>query len=239
MRSPLRALARTRLLTPTTRRPVGPVLTGAPAGPSARPALRARTRSGLAAMLVASGLVLVGGTGAQAHDTLLSTDPPSGATVPHAPEAITLTFSAPALAIGTKVVVTTPDGRDAADGEPELADATVRQAVAGYLPAGEYTVAWRATSADGHPIEGTFTFTAADAVGAPEPTATPSTQPRPTSEAAADQPTSPAEPTPSAVERGARGGGPASFVIGALFAALAVGAAAVWWSVQRSRGSGT
>jgi hypothetical protein len=30
-------------------------------------------------------------------------------------------------------------------------------------PAGEYTVAWRVVSADSHPIEGTFAFTAASA----------------------------------------------------------------------------
>ncbi len=39
-------------------------------------------------------------------------------------------------------------------------DDTVRQALAPGAPAGAYTVSWRVTSADGHPISDTFTFTA-------------------------------------------------------------------------------
>ena len=38
---------------------------------------------------------------------------------------------------------------------------TVTQPLAGGLPAGAYTVEWRVTSADGHPLSGTFGFTVA------------------------------------------------------------------------------
>ena len=192
------------------------------------------------ALLAAGALVVGASTGAQAHDVLLSSDPRDGAVVEHAPEAITLTFSAPALELGTKIVVRTPDGRDAADGVPELVGSSIRQPVTGYLPAGEYTVQWRATSADGHPVDGTFTFTAAGAVGTPEPTATPS-PPEATAQPTTDQPTSQAEPTPSAlptIDPGPRSGGPATFVIGTLFALLAAGVVAVLWSVSRSRRPG-
>lgn len=195
----------------------------------------------LAGLLAAGVLVISGGTGAQAHDVLVSSDPRPGSVVERAPEAITLTFSAPALAMGTKIVVRTPDGRDAADGAPELVDSTIRQPVAGYLPAGEYTVEWRATSADGHPVDGTFTFSAAGAAGEPKPTATPSPDPEPTAEATTGQPSPQVDPTPSAlptIDPGPRSGGPATFVIGGLFVVLAAGVVAVLVSARRSRGPG-
>ena len=68
-----------------------------------------------------------------------------------------LTFNEPAIATGTKVLVTGPDG-SATSGDPALVDNTVRQPLRPQLPAGEYTVEWRVTSADGHPVNGTFTF---------------------------------------------------------------------------------
>lgn len=187
--------------------------------------------------LVATGLLLVGGaTASSAHDTLLSTDPPDGATLPMAPDAVTLTFSSPALAMGTRVVVLAPDGRDVADGEPQLVDATVTQALSGELPAGRYTVQWRVTSADGHPVDGTFAFVAADSGGAPAPTPTEA----PTTAApspSADQTVAPS-PTPSAlptIDPGPRGGGPAAFVVGALFALVAAVAVVAVLSVRRRR----
>ena len=39
-------------------------------------------------------------------------------------------------------------------------DNTVAQSIGPDAPAGTYTVQWRVTSADGHPISGTFGFTA-------------------------------------------------------------------------------
>jgi len=41
--------------------------------------------------------------------------------------------------------------------------------VAGDAPAGKYTVAWRVASADGHPVTGTFPFTAKTAAGGQAP----------------------------------------------------------------------
>lgn len=83
------------------------------------------------------------------------------------PSEIVLTFDQPAVAMGTRVVVTGPSG-PVQTGTARLVDDTVTRAVAGGAPAGAYTVAWRVTSADGHPVSGTFTFTSTSA-GAQSP----------------------------------------------------------------------
>lgn len=105
-------------------------------------------------------LVLLGGSSAQAHNGLRSTAPADGEQVATPPTAVTLEFDQPALAVGTAVVVTAADGRVVSEGDPALVDATVTQAVSG-VSAGAYEVAWRVTSADGHPISGTFSFSVA------------------------------------------------------------------------------
>jgi len=194
-------------------------------------------------LLVAGALVVAGAGAAHAHSALLSTDPQDGATVPHAPSTITLTFGEPAIALGTTIVVRTPDGRDAAAGHaPELVDAEVRQSVDGDLPAGEYTVEWRVTSQDGHPVDGTFTFTAVEATGSsPAPgTTTAAPVAGPTDEAD-DEPgaqSTSAAATPSVIDPGPRGGGPAALVIGGFFVVLAAVAVGAVLAARRARRTG-
>jgi methionine-rich copper-binding protein CopC len=120
-------------------------------------------------LLVLAGLLLTA-VRADAHNSLQSTDPADGSTVAVPPTHVTLTFDQPAQALGTEVVVLGPDGTTVSTGTPELVDSTVAQALVADLPAGAYTVQWRVTSADGHPLSGELTFTA-EAGTAPEPTA--------------------------------------------------------------------
>ena len=122
------------------------------------------------------GLTLVSVAGpASAHDVLRSTSPRDGTHVERPPAEVVLTFDEPALAVGTEVLVTGPSG-SVATGPPRLVDNEVRQSLAGG-PAGAYTVVWRVTSADGHPVSGTFGFTADQASASTTttnaPTATP------------------------------------------------------------------
>ncbi len=115
-------------------------------------------------------VVVVGAAPAAAHDVLTGTEPGSGAQVGATPGAVVLTFDQPAVAMGTQVVVTGPTGQ-VQTGPARLVDDTVTQTLVGGAPAGAYTVAWRVTSVDGHPVSGTFTFTSTRAgTGAP-PTA--------------------------------------------------------------------
>lgn len=132
----------------------------------------------LALVLLGSAAVLVAAAGpAAAHDVLTATAPGNGSTVARTPSSVVLTFDAPAIAMGTKISVTGPSG-DVGQGGPALVDNTVSQALQPGAPAGPYTVEWRVTSADGHPVSGTFTFTAraagtSTATGEPTRTAVP------------------------------------------------------------------
>ena len=109
---------------------------------------------------------------ASAHNVLLDTTPAQGQTVSRTPSAVVLTFDNPAIAMGTQLVVTGPAG-NVAVGPPRLVNNTVTQDLASGAPAGPYTVTWRVTSIDGHPISGTFAFTSnAPAPGSPAPATT-------------------------------------------------------------------
>ncbi|MFS0700748.1 copper resistance protein CopC [Cellulomonas sp. 179-A 4D5 NHS] len=148
------------------------------------------------AVLVGLGLALLGAGPAAAHNTLVSSDPADGSTAATAPAQVTLTFNEPAVALGTVVEVRAPDGRVVSSGEAVLTDASVAQGLSGELPAGDYSVLWRVTSADGHPIEGQLTFTAqgpttvGDEPAAADPAATPT----------AETPTATPTTTPTAPE---------------------------------------
>ncbi|WP_374968027.1 copper resistance protein CopC [Terrabacter sp. BE26] len=114
----------------------------------------------LASALLALGLLVAVPTTAFAHDVLERTDPADGTSITHLPEAVTLTFSEAPLPIGAQVVVTGPSG-PVSSGAPTIADRVVRQALSPSAPAGDYTVSYRVTSDDGHPVTGTFSFHAA------------------------------------------------------------------------------
>lgn len=115
------------------------------------------------AVVVAAPLLAVALAGpAHAHNVLESTVPADGATVDTTPAEVVLRFDQPVLGLGAAVRVTGPDG-DMQTGAPESIDSAVRQALRPGSPAGRYTVAWRVTSSDGHPITGEFGFTSAAA----------------------------------------------------------------------------
>ncbi|MFW5416129.1 copper resistance protein CopC [Nocardiopsis sp. CNT-189] len=113
----------------------------------------------LAASLAAAGLLGLGGApAALAHDTLLSSTPEAGAELDEAPEQIELTFSADIGDGGNAVVVNDPSGKNHAVGEPAVdgPDATVE--LDELTEAGDYTVAYRMVSSDGHVVEDDFSF---------------------------------------------------------------------------------
>jgi copper transport protein len=103
-------------------------------------------------------LALIPASVASAHAELSATDPADGAVVASAPEALTLQF--------TEDVAVRPDGVRVLDDQGERVDsgatsaegAVVTVPVGGDLHDGTYVVAWRAVSADGHPIRGSYTF---------------------------------------------------------------------------------
>lgn len=119
----------------------------------------------LTVAVVLLGTALLGAGPASAHDAVESTSPAANATVPVPPAAVSLTLSNHPLALGTQIKVNDAGGTNWADGAAEIVDNVVSQKLRSGAPAGAYTVQWRVASSDGHPIDGTFTFTATAAAG--------------------------------------------------------------------------
>jgi copper resistance protein C len=128
----------------------------------------------LLALLGFVGLALLGSGGvAAAHNELIGSDPPDGATVATSPARVSLTFDLPVRPGFSTVTVTGPDGSQWQAGSPAESGAVVSAPVHPLGPAGQYTIAYQVLSADGHPVRGAvrFTLTAPDpgAAAAPLP----------------------------------------------------------------------
>jgi hypothetical protein len=120
-------------------------------------------------------VVLAAATPAWAHSRLQRTDPADGSTLSAQISTVTLTFNEMVRGQFTTVVVTGPGKVSYSEGHVQVIDDDVRQRVYP-LHSGSYTVAWRAISADGHPVQGQFHFSMALPAGQ-EPTADPPATP--------------------------------------------------------------
>ena len=145
---------------------------------SVRPAALAALFAALLAALLALGAP------AQAHDTLLESDPADGATLETSPEAITLTFSADILDVSPLVRITDENGEQLAEITPSIDGPVATATLEEPLPAGTSTVQWRVVSSDGHPIEGTFGVTVEQDAAAEETTEAPAEESAPAETAA-------------------------------------------------------
>lgn len=112
----------------------------------------------LSALVLAGLLVSTLGAPAQAHSGLIAMVPADGSQVSTAPEAVTLTFDEPVDSDGTSVGVTGPTGQVVSRGATSVVGATVQQSLGPMSSAGRYTVSFRITSEDGHPVTATRTF---------------------------------------------------------------------------------
>jgi len=128
--------------------------------------MNARTRLAcLLAAVTAVVAVVATATPASAHAQLETTNPGPGATLKDLPENVVLTFSedvrTPAF-----VQVDSPDGVNVAQGEVSIVDNRVTQPLGRPAGAGKYSVSYRITSADGHPVSGTVSFRVLSNAGA-------------------------------------------------------------------------
>ncbi|MDK3258747.1 copper resistance CopC family protein [Blastococcus capsensis] len=177
-----------------------------------------RTTALLLGVGAATALLLGAGVApAAAHDGLVSSSPAADSTVDTAPPEVELRFSGPPLPLGTQVVVTGPDGAEVSQGAAEIRDTAVVQPLAGTAAEGRYTVQWRSTSSDGHPLSGSYDFTVTGSG--------PAAVPNPASAAAAPLPEAPAAPRPetAAAERPADGGPVIGWVAAGVVAVGALG----------------
>ncbi|OHV27709.1 copper resistance protein CopC [Parafrankia soli] len=182
------------------------------------------TLTAVAAMMLA--VILVTPRPAWAHSTLRSSDPADGSTLSAPPTRISLVFGAAVWADYATVAVTRAGGGQIPADPPQVTDTTLSVAVRDVTP-GDYHVAWRVVSADGHPINGEFSFAVAAppatvaTTAAPEPAVPPGGTTAPdTATTTPPRPTDPA-PTPPATSEPAEGGGN-GWIIGVIIAGLAV-----------------
>ena len=166
---------------------------------------------------------LLGAGAASAHAHLESISPADGATVPTPPGVVTLVFDEPVTDGLSVVKVTAPSGATVSAGTPTETGAKVSQRLAADLPAGKYTIAWKAVSDDGHPVSGTATFTAAESGGEAIAPSSSSTS------GASSSASSSAAPSPS--NTSAVGGGDGSSGTASGAAGSSTGASGLLWLI--------
>lgn len=125
--------------------------------------------------VIALFALLCGTTAANAHDDLIGSTPESGSTVTEAPSQIVLNYSGQLQTLaddgGTVVVITNTAGEQIPN-EFEVTGREVTITPGSELTNGEYTVASRVISSDGHPVEKSISFTVDTGEEASEPTQT-------------------------------------------------------------------
>ena len=110
------------------------------------------------AMAVAGAILFTAALPASAHAQLISSNPSADGVVPDAPGAVTLQFTEQIAVQPDGIRVLTGDGKRVDLGTASAAGTMATSPLSPGLPDGGYVVSWRAVSADGHPIRGSFTF---------------------------------------------------------------------------------
>ncbi|MBW0269846.1 copper resistance protein CopC [Nocardia sp. MH4] len=119
--------------------------------------------AGLFAAMFAAGT-------ASAHSGAVSSVPEDGSTVEAGPARASITFNEELQQNFPSLTVVGPDGRLWSKGKALVEGRTVSVELGELGPVGEYTLAFRVTSADGHPVSGTRHFTLSKAgTGTPGP----------------------------------------------------------------------
>ncbi|MCH1864976.1 copper resistance protein CopC [Nocardioides sp. CFH 31398] len=164
---------------------------------------------------------------------MIGANPEDGATVQRPPTEVSLEFSEE-VSEPAFVSVTTADGIDVTGGSVAVDGARVTRPLAAAAAAGEYTIAYRVVSADGHPIEGETTFTADQPAAAPKASTQPgddggATEPTPADEGTAapsEDPTtadgSDTEPAASQTDESDEGGVSTTVVVVGVVVLVAV-----------------
>lgn len=130
------------------------------------------------ALLVAA--FLAGAGAASAHSVVLSSTPENESSIDAGPATASVTFNEAIQEQFAALTVVGPDGNLWSRSDPSVDGATVSVDLGDLGPVGTYTIAYRVTSADGHPVTGTRTFElTAEGNGTPGPPADGSAPPAP------------------------------------------------------------
>lgn len=111
----------------------------------------------VAALLMAAWLVIA--VPAAAHTALVASDPAAGASLPAGPARVSATFNEELQSDFAAMTVVGPDGNIWSEGSVQVRGAVVGVGLRPLGPSGVYTVNYRVTSADGHVVSGSWSFT--------------------------------------------------------------------------------
>ena len=109
---------------------------------------------------------------ASAHTVLISSDPAADTTLAAGPDTVSATFNEDLQPSFAAMTVVGPDANLWSVGDPRVSGAVVSVPLRALGPSGRYTVNYRVTSADGHVVSGSWSFTVTTATtAAPGPAA--------------------------------------------------------------------
>jgi len=124
----------------------------------------------VAVLVVAAWLGI--GVPAAAHTALIATDPAADAALSSGPARVSATFNEELQPTFAAMTVVGPDRNVWSVGDAQVRGAVVGVGVRPLGPSGRYTVNYRVTSADGHVVSGSWSFTVTvPSSGVPGPTA--------------------------------------------------------------------
>jgi len=117
-------------------------------------------------------MALAGAGIASAHAVRIATDPAADTALATGPQRVSATFNEKLQPQFAAMTVVGPDGNLWSTGDPQVEGAIISIGVRPLGPAGSYTVNYRVTSADGHPVSGSWSFRLTTAsTGTPGPPA--------------------------------------------------------------------
>jgi methionine-rich copper-binding protein CopC len=116
----------------------------------------------LTTIIISVLLTLAGMQSADAHAQLRSSNPTKNQIVRTLPSLVWLEFDGDLLSFGDKqihkITVTNSRKKRVDIGGPIVGGARISTKLKAGLPAGKYFVSYRVVSEDGHPVEGSYTF---------------------------------------------------------------------------------
>lgn len=179
----------------------------------------------LTAALIIGAATFTGAVPAFGHASQVGTSPEADSVLDAAPAEVTITFDSGLLDMGAALVVRDQDGTSIVTGEPVIDDRAFSIAVDPSAPAGAYDVAYRVVSADGHTVEGSFTYTVDGTADSSVEAGPSSSSATPTSEAVEATATEPTESAPASSAEES-GGFPVIWIVGVgLVAIVGIGVA--------------
>jgi len=113
--------------------------------------------------IISVSLIFAGMQSANAHAQLTSSNPKKNEVIKTLPSLVWLEFDGDLLSFGdkqiNKLTVTNSKKKRVDIGGPIVGGARISTKLKASLPAGKYLVTYRIVSEDGHPVQGTYSFT--------------------------------------------------------------------------------